>query len=132
MKLQQIFDTMLTRMRAQGAPSVSSDGEYECEYASKAGLRCVVGCMMPDSIAVKRKREIRGMTYSMLPKDIKDYLTEVVAGGDKDAANFYKGCQDAHDGELPGVRWLSYFESGMQQVACAFDLTYTPLTEGAP
>ena len=123
MTLQQIFDQMLTRMRAQGKPAVSRGS---CQYQTPEGLHCVVGCMMPDSLISGREQEMRGKPVSDLPDDIRDYLTETLAEGDRGAMSFYRSCQRAHDSEPWSPMWPETFERNMQNVAIDFGLTYTP------
>ena len=133
MSLQQVFDTMLTRMRAQGEPAINADGN--CKYQMSDGRSCVVGCVMPKEFMQGNMESMNGEQFHALPNKFKAYMTGVVAGGAEDAGEFYRECQEAHDqAALPdgipatGSVWLAHFESNMRRVAKLFDLTYTPAT----
>ena len=124
MKLQQIYDEMMDKMRAQGKKATDSYGM--CQYQTPEGLHCVVGCMLPDSLLSGREDDMRGKSVGFLPADILDYLTETLAEGDREALNFYRHCQMAHDNGAVDAKWARAFEQNMQNVALIFDLTYTP------
>lgn len=44
---QQVFDAVAAHLLAQGEKSLSGDGEV-CAYRGAGGLRCAVGCLIPD------------------------------------------------------------------------------------
>lgn len=45
--MQEIFDTVRTHLLAQGAQS--ADASSNCMYRGPEGLRCAVGCLIPDA-----------------------------------------------------------------------------------
>lgn len=45
---QEIFDKAATHLLAQGAKSLDDDGN--CMYRGAGGLRCAVGCLIPDDL----------------------------------------------------------------------------------
>ncbi len=47
MEPQKAFDTMVTHLRKQGEQSKVSEGT-KCLYRSDMGLKCAVGCLIPD------------------------------------------------------------------------------------
>jgi hypothetical protein len=47
MTAQEIFDTVVTHLRTQKAKSI--DGDF-CVYRSPTGLKCAVGCLIPDDV----------------------------------------------------------------------------------
>lgn len=51
MKAQEIFDTVVVHLLEQGEKSISSKlGYSSCRYRGPNGLRCAVGCVIPDDI----------------------------------------------------------------------------------
>lgn len=46
MNAQEIFDTVVTHLYTQGKQAV--DGENGCRYRTASGLKCAVGCLIPD------------------------------------------------------------------------------------
>jgi hypothetical protein len=44
---QEILDFVLTHLREQQVPSVTTDGK--CMYRGPNGTKCAVGCLIPDS-----------------------------------------------------------------------------------
>ncbi len=47
MEPQEAFDTMVAHLRKQGVRSKVSEGA-KCLYRSDMGLKCAVGCLIPD------------------------------------------------------------------------------------
>ena len=47
MDAQQIFDTVVRHLHQQGGPALE-DGR--CQYRTADGLKCAVGCLIPDEI----------------------------------------------------------------------------------
>ncbi len=45
---QEIFDYVVSHLRAQGARSLND--ENECTYRSVDGYSCAVGCLIPDDL----------------------------------------------------------------------------------
>lgn len=49
MDLQEIFDRVAKHLLTQNAKSINTDnGRPECRYRSNDGLKCAVGCLIPD------------------------------------------------------------------------------------
>lgn len=46
MNAQDIFDTVVKHLFAQGKQALDHDGD--CVYRSPTGLKCAVGCLIPD------------------------------------------------------------------------------------
>lgn len=47
---QQAFNAIIRHLRKQGRKSsiVSLDGTEKCQYRSTEGLKCAIGCLIPD------------------------------------------------------------------------------------
>lgn len=117
---QQIFDTVLTKLREQGVASETSDGQ--CLYRGPNGLKCAVGHLIPDNVF---KRDWEHRNAGTLPDEA--YQAMGVALSDR---AFLIELQDVHDFTLGGdhgwagnlVRW----EESMRRIAGVHGLTYTP------
>ena len=46
---QTIFNRVAAHLLAQGRPSTSSNGAWDCAYRGENGLRCAVGCLIDDA-----------------------------------------------------------------------------------
>jgi hypothetical protein len=47
---QELFDKVATHLLAQDKPSVSTTDKDSCMYRSQDGLKCAVGCLIPDDL----------------------------------------------------------------------------------
>ena len=47
---QEIFDTVATHLLKQNAKSVSPYDNKRCYYRGKDGLKCAIGCLIPDEL----------------------------------------------------------------------------------
>lgn len=116
---QQIFDTVLARLREQGRASVNERGH--CAYRGENGAKCAVGHLMPDD---KFDPEWEGSVY-----DLPDEAFEAM-GVSGDDLGFLLHLQKAHD-ECLDARWMSKdqrreaWEARMKSVAAQFELDYT-------
>ena len=45
--MQETFDTVVTHLRDQGQQSMD-DESLECQYLDSNGLKCAVGCLIPE------------------------------------------------------------------------------------
>ena len=46
MTAQEVFDFVVNHLRTQGKQAVDRDGD--CQYCTPDGLKCAVGCLIPD------------------------------------------------------------------------------------
>lgn len=136
--MQAAFDTVLTKLRAQGVASVATDGGT-CQYRSAYGC-CAVGHLLPEDLAITNVDN--GLVVSEL---IGEYhLPELAELG----VTFLDDLQQAHDCLMPlapdveeasrlrffregrfGVdRSLEAWEQHMQFLASYHELSYTPPT----
>ena len=47
--IQEVFSRVTTHLRTQGEKSMMPNGSERCAYKSESGLKCAVGCLIPDS-----------------------------------------------------------------------------------
>lgn len=117
MTAQEIFDTVLTKLRAQGVRSVvlNPSGMKRCAYQDGKGNKCAVGHLIPTGVYSPDMEgtEIpellayyRGLEFLELHEELLEDL------------------QGAHDTDLSAgpSRW----ESAMAHIAQMYDLVYTP------
>ena len=45
MKKQEVFNKVAAHLLAQGKPALKGE---DCVYRSKDGLKCAIGCLIPD------------------------------------------------------------------------------------
>ena len=60
---QEAFDTIVRHLRNQGRQAI--DGEGACCYRTQDGLKCAVGCLIPDD---KYGTDIEGKSVTILPR----------------------------------------------------------------
>lgn len=129
---QQIFDTVLTRLREQGQPSIKINGTDipSCLYRGPNGLKCAVGWLIPDN-AYHSKFEIGvgGDSGVVTLSEGDDFAAALSAGGVDvhEHLDLLSGLQMVHD-DWKGRDGV--FEAGMKQVAQSFNLTYTEVSRG--
>lgn len=46
---QEVFDKVVKHLRAQGRKAVSDSMAATCRYRTEEGLKCAVGCLIPDN-----------------------------------------------------------------------------------
>ena len=75
MTAQEIFDTIVNHLRAQGAPAIDV---ASCKYRASNGFKCAVGCLISDE---QYNTEMEGklvsslIIYGWLPKDFESHLS---------------------------------------------------------
>lgn len=130
MNKQEIFDTVVRHLHAQGKPALN---DANCRYRSDAGLSCAVGCLIPDEFY---DPQMENQTPSM-PR-VKSALraSGIIKGNedqeDLDTLGLLGALQYAHDhwegGDACGYAWgdeTPYLEDVAEQ----FNLTWP---EGIP
>jgi hypothetical protein len=65
MTKQEIFDHVLTHLRKQGKPAINEtdSGEDICAYRTDDGLKCAVGCLIPDD---KYNEDLEGRSATVV------------------------------------------------------------------
>lgn len=65
MKAQEVFDTVVRHLAKQGRRAVVADADhgYVCRYHTPDGLKCAVGCLIPDD---QYNPAIEGRMFSSL------------------------------------------------------------------
>lgn len=114
MTAQEVFDKVANHLRKQGRQSISADGE--CVYRSKNGLKCAVGCLIPDE---NYNRYMEGRTVRELVKDSSDCPRDCLDLFTTHL-DLLEDLQQVHD-----EGWAS-LEARLEMVASKHKLIYTP------
>lgn len=127
MSLQSEFDAIVGHMRKQGCKA--NDDEDMCVYLGPAGVKCAVGCRIPEalySLAAPHEGQSVATLFRMAPPELFATIA-TNAGLDTSPAtiDFYAAMQNAHDGSSRGVHFLTEFEFAAANVAATFGLEYT-------
>jgi cyclopropane fatty-acyl-phospholipid synthase-like methyltransferase len=76
---QELFDTVAAHLRTQQEKSVVMDPqntkEYYCRYFSPTGLKCAIGCLIPDAVykaQMEEKTLPLMLAYNLLPTDLQE------------------------------------------------------------
>ena len=113
MTTQQTFDIIVAHLRSQGEKSYTYKWNYNiiCAYRSPSGLKCAVGCLIPDEM-YNRSFEGKSCQYQTI-KDILYFQGHNIL--------LVRELQIVHD-EFPVAEW----EEKFQQLAEKFRLKYVP------
>lgn len=116
---QEIFDRVLTHLRAQGVASFSPEIN-DCAYRAQAGLMCAIGCLIPDDLysPAMEGRSARTLAFlDLIPANL--FTAESVP--------LLVDLQMAHDTWMPHElgRSLQRWECSMEDIAIEHGLTYT-------
>jgi hypothetical protein len=112
MTAQETFDAIVAHLRRQGEKS-EGDETVGCAYRGERGLKCAVGCMIPDELytLVMEGENVTGGHVLPVLKSL---------GVDLCAAQALQTIHDDH----PVEEW----ESRFRDLAVALNLTYTEPT----
>ncbi len=110
---QEAFETMVRHLRRQGQRSENANGT--CLYRGPDGLRCAVGCLIPDD---QYKRSLEGKDAWVITKNVPA-LSHI--GG-----RLLSEMQSIHD-DCDVSQW----EEGFKDVARYYKLTLPPLEEAS-
>lgn len=108
---QEAFETMVRHLRRQGKRSANANGT--CLYRGPDGLRCAVGCLIPDD---QYKRSLEGKAAEFITKNVP--ALRHIGGW------LLSEMQSVHD-EFDPWQW----EEGFKGVARYCKLTLPPLEE---
>lgn len=109
---QQIVDTVLARMEAQGKPATG--GLDSCLYRTTDGLKCAVGCLLTDEeldLLYEVGDNGRAVGEISLPPRLRPHLT------------LLSHLQWSHDQAAKGDRFFRDFKAGVAASAEFFDYT---------
>jgi hypothetical protein len=115
MNRQQLFNTVLDHLRAQGRRSIGADGQ--CRYRGNAGCKCAIGILIPDD---RYSPELEGRgAFCIAVRD--------AAGLNCPASSldFLMQLQQLHD-KLPDYGFMPALESAAVQFAYRWELNFKP------
>ena len=110
MNAQEIYNTVRDHLLKQGARSASAHG---CEYRNDDGLKCAVGCLIPDEMYSAERLEGRGVRSEEVIRVLKNagVLDGIVYSGHGDERlNMLDELQNIHDRKTPDV-WAEHLNS---------------------
>ena len=107
---QEIFDTIIRHLDAQGRRSISAGGK--CAYLAPNGDRCAIGCLIPRE-HYRPEMENKNL-HGLLTRDLIAISGEV-------PRTFFREMQDAHD-QLADWKWWSDLRDVLQFIAQRHDL----------
>lgn len=114
---QEVFDTVVDHLRKQNYERSVNDND-RCMYQGNDGLKCAVGCLIPDELYDPNL-------------EAKDALQVCHILGSKwppaQHADLLHALQITHDRHMNKPE---YAERSLSMVAKDFGLTYTPPTQG--
>jgi hypothetical protein len=116
MNEQEVFDQVVSHLRAQGKQAVSSDG-IGCMYRSPDGLKCAVGCLISDEEYLP---QWEGVNLAILLNYSDRYNFQNVAGRLQPARQLTIDLQRIHDNYNP-ISW----EDAFKDIANKYRLIYS-------
>jgi len=133
MNNQQIFDHVKEFFLKQGKPSINihAAGGGTCKYKTSDGLKCAVGCLIPDD---KYTSSIEGYGVALILRDTispnsgEDKLIKTLksSGISKRSFPLLEALQDAHDSCAfkYSDNFINLFLEALEKVAKDFRLKY--------
>lgn len=127
MELQQIFDTVATHLLTQNCKSTSGDATGTvggCAYRGDNGTTCAVGCLIPDNMYL-----ITMECQNIANDAVWAALCPVIGANEnvkREKYDLLEDLQSVHD-----YCAVSDWPNRLQKCANDFNLTFTPLPEGA-
>lgn len=126
---QEIFDTVLNHMRKQKVPAIGC-GDI-CVYKTENGLKCAVGCLIPDELYDPKMDESsethNNNTEVSDNKLVQKVLKKHLNIDFEDSMDLLVSLQIIHD--QIDVEWSSEQEEAMMNLADDLYLRYTPVGE---
>ena len=113
---QDLFDTITTHLRTQGARATCETFDM-CVYHASDGRKCAIGCLIPDErytpvlegCDLRRNGNVQSILRSLDIDPTNEMLREF---------------QQTHDCFEPGSEW----EREFRMIAQRYDLTYTEVS----
>lgn len=131
MTAQEIFDTVVRGLRAQGAQSTLGSA---CRYRDHKGRKCAVGQLIPDELYDLRMENWLATTLCGDFPQLKPYLLATDLS-EYDASNLIRSLQFAHDQAdrrnrpTTDATWLECFLHRARSIAEHFHLDPRSTTE---
>jgi hypothetical protein len=135
---QEIFDTVLFGLRAQGVASVSvkvygdGDESVECMYRGDSGTKCAAGMLLPDEAYRPEMEDVAATQAQDTVNRFQQGKLAVwpvllAAGVPPTAASLVQWMQIAHDDYMPRTKGdsMQVWEARMRCIALQFNLHYT-------
>ncbi len=110
MTLQEIYSKVRTHLLTQRKPAIDVGGT--CCYRTGSGLKCAVGCLIPDN---RYSHRLEGQTLDLDPTGEITYLIAGLYGWE--AIPLLKMLQIMHD-----CNPVSSWETGLNEIAARFKL----------
>ena len=102
MNRQKIFNTVRDHLLKQGEKAERFDqfhGDVNCVYLAPSGLKCAIGCLIPDGHDAQNYEG--GVTNLLHDHPDLVLLWDVEKTGDTDDMRFLSGLQGLHDSNDP-------------------------------
>jgi hypothetical protein len=93
---QEIFDIVSRHLLSQGIKSIDMSGT--CLYRGPNGLKCAVGCLIPDDL-YRQQLEMQGVDACDVLYVLED--VEICERDDENMIRFLRDLQNLHDGTVP-------------------------------
>lgn len=118
---QEIFDKVVTHLRQQKVRATQWPGSITCYYRTSQGLKCAVGCLIPDELYNPSFEGCSvGKAWSQRGLDV--VLRNI--GIDDSQVEFLRDLQSIHDTDI--ANW----EDDLEELAVNYHLKYTEPTHG--
>jgi len=123
MTAQEIFDKVINHLLQQGGPALNYnyDDDHKCRYRSNNGLKCAVGCLIPDD---QYDPLMEGMGV-IVTFPSSDPLNNWIAKYYEPHRHLLGALQSLHDNigmDGPGFNWQTEILRGAADIANKFDL----------
>jgi hypothetical protein len=114
---QEIFDTVALHLIKQGKQSIDADGN--CLFRGPNGLKCAVGCLIPDEV-YRPEMEDESVSDLMCNYDALNFLNP--------NALLLSKLQSAHDREHPEYQtWMDAVILHLRKIAEKYNLSVAVL-----
>lgn len=128
MTAQELFNTVVLHMRKQGRQSNTAGPGSSCRYRSPEGMKCAVGCLIPDEVYNQgiEGRSVNSAAVMMLLMDLHLQEHKSLLISLQGAHDWAWGSHD-EDGETdfkPAPAWMDIFELRARGLAKRYGLEY--------
>lgn len=123
MTAQEIFDKVINHLLQQGGPALNYnyDDDPVCRYRSNNGLKCAVGCLIPDD-QYDPLMEGKGVMVTSPPSDPLNYWIAKYYEPHRDLLAALQSLHDNIGMNYPGFNWQTEILRGAADIANKFDL----------
>lgn len=122
---QEVFNTVYTKLRAQGKRSIVLEGAHQrCRYRGEGGTRCAIGHLIPDELYSEELEGLNvGQTYSNPEiENIDDVLRNIFGELTELDIHFLSVLQRAHDNWTDAT--LRTLNTNFRRIAEKFNLKF--------